>query len=214
MIDNIGKATDLLVGSPGQAFTSGFLDKGFQTEGEGIFPTLYGDHVRKKREEGRKAEDERLEKMVNHFEKLKDTDTAHHAVKRDMLLNGAYYDDADRFTKLSPHAQVGYAQQKLGLYKESYPDKLKQWMLKNSHKYSIYGQTVTPEELNNSNLYPPLLKEAMLNEAEADMTILFTLNILSTLPSNTKYPSLSKWARSLVITQPLSKISLDVSGSI
>ena len=173
MIDNIGKATDLLVGSPSQAFTSGFLDKGFQTEGEGIFPTLYGGHVRKKREEGRKAADEdraeRLEHMVEHFERLKDTDTAHHAVKRKMLLNGAYYDDADRFTKLSPHAQVGYAQQKLGLYKESYPDKLKQWMLKNSHKYSIYGQTVTPEDLHNDNTYPPLLKEAMLNEAEADI---------------------------------------------
>ena len=173
MIETIGDTTDLLVGSPGQAFSSGFQGKGFQTEGEGIFPTLYGEHVKRKREEGRKAADEdraeRLEKMVNHFEKLKDTDTAHHAVKRDMLLNGAYYDDADRFTKLSPHAQVGYAQQKLGLYKESYPDKLKQWMLKNSQKYSIYGQTVTPEELNNSNLYPPLLKEAMLNEAEADI---------------------------------------------
>jgi len=173
MIDNIGKATDLLVGSPSQAFTSGLLDKGFQTEGEGIFPTLYGGHVRKKREEGRKAADEdraeRLEHMVEHFERLKDTDTAHHAVKRKMLLNGAYYDDADRFTKLSPHAQVGYAQQKLGLYKESYPDKLKQWMLKNSHKYSIYGQTVTPEDLHNDNTYPPLLKEAMLNEAEADI---------------------------------------------
>jgi len=173
MIDNIQGATDLVVGKPFKAFTAGYKGREFQEEGQGIFPTLYGKHVKDKHEEGKEAADkdreERLERMVTHFERLQDTDTAHHAVKRRMLLNGAYYDDADRFTQLSPHAQVGYAQQKLGLYKESYADKLKHWMGRNSHKYTIHGQTVTAEELHNNHLYPPLLKEAMLNEAQRDI---------------------------------------------
>ena len=166
--DNIGKATDLLVGDPARAFGSGLSGQGFQTEGEGIFPTLYGEHVKRKREEGAEAADkdraERLEHMVKHFERLRETDTAHHSVKRKMLLNGAYYDDADRFTKLSPHAQVGYAQQKLNLYKESFADKLNHWMARNQQEYNFNNNIVTPESIHNNHQYPLLIKEHLLNK--------------------------------------------------
>jgi len=173
MIDNIKGATDLVVGKPFKAFSEAYKGREFQVEGGGIFPTLYGKRVKDKHEEGKEAADkdraERLERMVTHFEQLQDTDTAHHRLKRNMLLNGAYYDDADRFTKLSPHAQVGYAQQKIGLYKESYADKLKHWMLKNNNKFNLGGTEVTPETVHLDNLYPPLIKEALLNEAQRDI---------------------------------------------
>ena len=172
--DNIGKATDLLVGDPARAFGSGLSGQGFQTEGEGIFPTLYGEHVKRKREEGAEAADkdraERLEHMVGHFERLRETDTAHHAVKRKMLLNGAYYDDADRFTKLSPHAQVGYAQQKLNLYKESFADKLNHWMARSPQEYNFNNNIVTPESIHNNNQYPLLIKEHLLNKGVEEIS--------------------------------------------
>ncbi len=173
MLDNIQGATDLVVGKPFDAFTAGYKGQEFREEGQGIFPTLYGKRVKDKHKEGKEAADkdraERLERMVQHFEQLQDTDTAHHALKRRMLLNGAFYDDADRFTKLSPHAQVGYAQQKLGLYKDSFEDKLKHWMLKNNNKYNFDGREVTPEQVHADNLYPPLIKEALLNEGIRDI---------------------------------------------
>jgi len=171
---NIGKATDLLVGDPSRAFGAGLSGQGFQTEGQGIFPTLYGEHVKRKREEGAEAADkdkaERLEHMVSHFERLRETDTAHHAVKRNMLLNGAYYDDADRFTKLSPHAQVGYAQQKLNLYKESFADKLNHWMARNPQEYNFNNNIVTPESIHNNHQYPLLIKEHLLNKGVEEIS--------------------------------------------
>ena len=166
-IDNIGKFTSLLTGSPGQAFKSGFEDREFVNPNEGVIPTLYGQRVRRKYKEGKEAEkldrQERLLKLAAYVDALKDEDTEYHRLGGNMLLNGAYYEDKDRFTKLSPHAQVAYAQQKIGLYNDTLSDKLQYMMAKDTDTINYKGVEYNPADVHLKDDYPLLLKEHAIN---------------------------------------------------
>ncbi len=167
-IANIQKVESLLIGNQGERFQAGL--KGGEITDEGILPWWYGRHVRGKYKEGDEAADKdredklaRLASMSAKLTSLKDQDTEYHRIKQQMLLNGAYYEDADRFTKLSPHAQVAYAQNKLNLYNETIESKLSLWMSKDNTELDVNGQKYTPASVTGIPLAPLALKEHALN---------------------------------------------------
>ena len=110
-IANIKKASNLLIGSDPQqqwteAATSG---KATFRGGEGLIPGLHGERVARELKKGdatrKKANAERVERLAElaaHIDGLSAEDKEYHKQKINMLNNGAYYEDADRFTKLSP----------------------------------------------------------------------------------------------------------------
>lgn len=167
-LNNIGKATDLLVG---QRFGSPNIASG---EG-GLVPFLYSERMKKKEKEGIEAEKKdrarKVAEMAKRFNDAEDIDIAHHKIKYDMLVNGAYYEDADRFAKLSPHAQVAYARRKLGLYKQSLPDKLNHLMAKGVNTFQIEGfeEPVSFKDAHGRHELSPLVKEALLDQAVSEL---------------------------------------------
>ena len=168
-IENIQKAESLLIGKdPSKSFAQGY--EGIGNSGEGVIPWAYGRRVEKKHKEGeaaaiadRKDQLARIAKLQTHLETVKSQDTQMHEMKFNMLLNGAYYEDADRFTKLSPHAQVGYAQHKLNLYGETVQDKLQYYMAKSEDVLNVNGHEYTPKSITGVPLVPLALKEHALN---------------------------------------------------
>ena len=168
-IANIQKAESLLIGKdPSASYSRGL--SGIGNQGEGLIPWAYGRRVEKKEKEGqaasiadRKDQLARIAKLQNHLETIKSQDTQMHEMKFNMLLNGAYYEDADRFTKLSPHAQVGYAQHKLNLYGETVQDKLQYYMAKSEDVLNVNGHEYTPKSITGEPLIPLALKEHALN---------------------------------------------------
>tara|TARA_R100000458_G_C8277043_1_gene252481 strand:- start:1327 stop:4422 length:3096 start_codon:yes stop_codon:yes gene_type:complete len=168
-IQNIEASTDLLVG---KQFGSPDIVSG---EG-GIIPFKYGEYITKQEEKGIKAEKldraERVARLEKRLQEISDTDTAHLNVKYDMLLNGYLYEDADRFAKLSPHAQTAYARRKLGLWKESVGDKLNYKMAKDNTEYTLNelpGKKFTAAGLHNDPLVPPIIKEAFVDRVLNDL---------------------------------------------
>tara|TARA_R100001463_G_scaffold31116_3_gene70460 strand:+ start:2349 stop:5972 length:3624 start_codon:yes stop_codon:yes gene_type:complete len=167
-IENIQSASDLLIGNRDTQFKQGL--EGAEVQGEGILPWWYGRHVRDKSKKGIEAEKkdrkdrlERLAVIQNQLNNLKDIDKAHHDAKFNMLLNGAYYEDADRFAKLSPHSQVAYAKNKLNLYNETIESKLSLWMSKDGNELDVNGLKYTPSSVTGIPLAPLALKEHALN---------------------------------------------------
>ena len=168
-IKNIQGLSKLLVGdNPSQSFLQGKANLGNQ--GQGAIPWAYGGRVRKKKEEAEEALKEDNKRKVEaaavlqkSLEGLKAQDTEYYRVKRDMLLNGAYYEDADRFTKLSPHAQSFYAQAKLGLYNEKVEPLLTHWLAKNEDQLNVGGIPFTPKDTFGKDSDPLIFKEHAIN---------------------------------------------------
>jgi len=102
------------------------------------------------------------------FEDAKAQDTAYHQIKADMLkLSGPNgYPEADRIAQLSPWAQVGYAQEKLRVFNESFDDKLAHAMQNSTEEITLGGITFTPSEINDDPMALPMKEAAMEHLAE------------------------------------------------
>ena len=102
------------------------------------------------------------------FEDAKAQDTAYHQIKAEMLkLSGPNgYPEADRIAQLSPWAQVGYAQEKLRVFNESFDDKLAHAMQNSTEEITLGGITFTPAEIHNNPLALPMKEAAMEHLAE------------------------------------------------
>ena len=102
------------------------------------------------------------------FEDAKAQDTAYQQIKAEMLKisgpNG--YPEADRIAQLSPWAQVGYAQEKLRVFNESFEDKLAHAMQNSTEEIALGGITFTPAEINNDPLALPMKQAAMEHLSE------------------------------------------------
>ena len=102
------------------------------------------------------------------FEDAKAQDTAYQQIKAEMLKisgpNG--YPEADRIAQLSPWAQVGYAQEKLRVFNESFEDKLAHAMQNSTEEITLGGITFTPAEINNDPLALPMKQAAMEHLSE------------------------------------------------
>ena len=114
--------------------------------------------------EARVENAERLYELSEELKRTKEEDTRFQEIKAEMLrLQGpSAYPDADRIAKLSPWQQVGYAQEKLRLYNESYNDKLEHAMANSTKAITIAGVTFTPKELHDNNITDPVLKDAAI----------------------------------------------------
>ena len=114
--------------------------------------------------EAREENAERLYELSQELETVKEQDTRYHEIKAEMLrLQGpSAYPDADRLAKLSPWAQVGYAQEKLRVFNDTYDSKLAHAMQNSEKSIKIQGISFTPKELHDNNISDPILKEAAL----------------------------------------------------
>ena len=162
-IGNINKATNLLVGK-----TFGSPD--IRTGEGGLIPFQYGEYISKEEQKGIEAEKadraRKVEALSKRLQEVSDIDTAHLNVKQDMLINGYLYEDADRFAKLSPHAQVAYARRKLGIWKESVGSKLNYKLAKDNTEYTLkeWPEKLTSEKIHNDPNIPPVVKEAFVDK--------------------------------------------------
>ena len=107
---------------------------------------------------------ERLYELSEELKRTKQEDTRYQEIKAEMLkLEGpSVYPQADRIAKLSPWQQVGYAQEKLRVFNESFDEKLAYSMANSERAIQIQGITFTPKELHDNNISDPILKEAAL----------------------------------------------------
>tara|TARA_R100000458_G_scaffold9298_1_gene7382 strand:+ start:355 stop:1002 length:648 start_codon:yes stop_codon:yes gene_type:complete len=163
IVDNIGQATDLLVG---KEFGSTDITSG---QG-GLIPFQYNERIKKKQEEGIEAEkldrQDKVERLNQRLQEISDGDTAALKAKYELLINGYQYEAADRYTKLSPHAQVAYARRKLGLWKDSVNSKLNYKLAKDNTEYVLEGwpNPLNASAIHNDPLIPPIVKEAFVNK--------------------------------------------------
>ncbi len=102
------------------------------------------------------------------FEDAKAQDTAYQQIKAEMLkLNGPNgYPEAERIAQLSPWAQVGYAQEKLRVFNESFDDKLAHAMQNSTEAMTLGGITFTPAEIASNNLSLPMKEAAIEHLSE------------------------------------------------
>ena len=71
------------------------------------------------------------------------------------------YPDADRLAQLSPWQQVGYAQEKLRVFNESFEDKLAHAMQNSEEMIEVGGIKFTPKEIADKNLAFPMKQAAI-----------------------------------------------------
>ena len=174
-IQNIKSATELLVGkNPQKQYLSAAGGGPQYQDGTGIIPNVYGERVKKKLKEGNEAAKKdneervgRLAELAAHLDSLSEQEKEYHRQKINMLQTGAYYEDADRFAKLSPHAQVGYAQHKIGLYNNTVSAKLQNYLTKSEDELNVNGVKFTPKDVHMDHTFPLLLKEHAVNQGMA-----------------------------------------------
>jgi len=108
--------------------------------------------------------------LLAEFEDAKAQDTAYQELKASMLKDGgeSVFPDADRIAQLSPWQQVGYAQEKLRVFNETFPDKLAHALANSEKPITLGGITFTPQELRDNNLALPM-KEAAIQILSEDI---------------------------------------------
>ena len=108
--------------------------------------------------------------LLAEFEDAKAQDTAYQELKASMLKSGgeSVFPDADRIAQLSPWQQVGYAQEKLRVFNETFPDKLAHSLANSEKPITLGGITFTPQELRDNNLALPM-KEAAIQVLSEDI---------------------------------------------
>ena len=97
------------------------------------------------------------------FEDSKAQDLAYHKLKEQLLKQGgsAVYPDADRITKLSPHQQVGFAQEQIRQKMLGFSEQLEHSLQNGTEPISLGGITYTAEEIRDNNLAFPMKQAAI-----------------------------------------------------
>ena len=121
--------------------------------------------------ESRVENAERLYELSEELKTVKENDTRYHEIKAEMLKRSgpSVYPDADRIAKLSHWEQVGYTQEKLRVFNDTYSDKLAHAMQNSEKAIEIEGITFTPKELHDNNISDPILKEAAIQIVGEDI---------------------------------------------
>tara|TARA_R100000329_G_scaffold150089_1_gene142100 strand:+ start:14 stop:2275 length:2262 start_codon:yes stop_codon:yes gene_type:complete len=111
------------------------------------------------------------------FESAEAMDMEHQKLKKQMLdaAGETAYPEAQRIANLSPWQQVGYAQEKLRVFNNSFEDKLAHKMQNSTRQLELSGIKFTPAEIHSNNLAFPMkqaaieiLSEEVRNEAGVD----------------------------------------------
>ena len=101
--------------------------------------------------------------LLDTFEDAKAMDLEHQKLKKQMLdaAGPNSYPEADRLARLSPWQQVGYAQEKLRVFNESFDAKLAHEMQNSTKQIELSGIKFTPSEIKDNNLAFPMKQAAI-----------------------------------------------------
>ena len=116
-----------------------------------------------------------LQGQVTELEKqtqlTKEQDTQYQYLKQEMLkVSGTnVYPEADRIAHLSPWAQVGYAQEKLRSFNETFDDKLAHEMANSEKAIKIGGMSLTPKQMSENNIQALPFKQAAIEVISEDI---------------------------------------------
>jgi len=108
-------------------------------------------------------EAKRTGELAAEFEDAEAMDMEYQRLKKQMLqaAGTSAYPDADRLAQLSPWQQVGYAQEKLRVFNDSFEDKLAHAMQNSEEMIEVGGIKFTPKEIADNNLAFPMKQAAI-----------------------------------------------------
>jgi hypothetical protein len=108
-------------------------------------------------------EAKRLGELAYEFEDAEAMDMEYQRLKKKMLESAgtSAYPDADRLAQLSPWQQVGYAQEKLRVFNDSFEDKLAHAMQNSEEMIEVAGVKFSPKEIRDNNLAFPMKQAAI-----------------------------------------------------
>jgi hypothetical protein len=108
-------------------------------------------------------EAKRVGELAFEFEDAEAMDMEYQRLKKKMLDSAgtSAYPDADRISQLSPWQQVGFAQEKLRIFNDSFEDKLAHAMQNSEELIEVAGIKFTPKEIRDKNLAFPMKQAAI-----------------------------------------------------
>ena len=108
-------------------------------------------------------EAQKMGELAFEFEDAKAMDMEYQKLKKQLLdaAGTSAYPDADRLAQLSPWQQVGYAQEKLRVFNDTFEDKLAHELQNSTKQYTLAGITFTPQEIKDNNMAFPMKQAAI-----------------------------------------------------
>tara|TARA_B100000131_G_scaffold319580_1_gene365792 strand:- start:103 stop:2388 length:2286 start_codon:yes stop_codon:yes gene_type:complete len=108
-------------------------------------------------------EAQKMGELAFEFEDAKAQDLEYQRLKKKLLESAgtSAYPDAERLAQLSPWQQVGFAQEKLRVFNETFEDKLAHEMQNSTKQFKLAGITFTPQEIRDNNMAFPMKQAAI-----------------------------------------------------
>ena len=108
-------------------------------------------------------EAQKMGELAFEFEDAKAQDLEYQRLKKKLLDSAgtSAYPDAERLAQLSPWQQVGFAQEKLRVFNETFEDKLAHEMQNSTKQFKLAGITFTPQEIKDNNMAFPMKQAAI-----------------------------------------------------
>ena len=108
-------------------------------------------------------EAKKVGELAFEFEDAEAMDMEYHRLKKEMLdaAGTRAYPDADRIAQLSPWQQVGFAQEKLRIFNNTFEDKLAHAMQNSDEQIELAGIKFTPSEIKDNNMAFPMKQAAI-----------------------------------------------------
>jgi hypothetical protein len=106
---------------------------------------------------------QKMGELAFEFEDAKAQDLEYQRLKKKLLDSAgtSAYPDAERLAQLSPWQQVGYAQEKLRVFNNTFEDKLAHEMQNSEKQFNLAGITFTPKEIKDNNMAFPMKQAAI-----------------------------------------------------
>ena len=106
---------------------------------------------------------QKMGELAFEFEDAKAQDLEYQKLKKQMLdaAGTSAYPDAERLAQLSPWQQVGFAQEKLRVFNDTFEDKLAHELQNSTKQYKLAGITFTPQEIKDNNMAFPMKQAAI-----------------------------------------------------
>jgi len=106
---------------------------------------------------------QKMGELAFEFEDAKAQDLEYQKLKKKLLDSAgtSAYPDAERLAQLSPWQQVGFAQEKLRVFNNTFEDKLAHEMQNSTKQFNLAGITFTPQEIKDNNMAFPMKQAAI-----------------------------------------------------
>ena len=115
--------------------------------------------------EDKQADAVKLAALHTEMAETKEQDTRFKEIQNEILAIGGEkaFPDAARIANLSPWTQVGYAQEKIRAFNETFPDKLAHSMANSEQPITVGGFNFTPKQLKDNNINEITFKRASVD---------------------------------------------------